>query len=70
MDHDYDLASFVINSHIKNHIGSKNTIILALFLETLTTFGLGLISYSNQPKVFLGINLVLRFFQGTGEVLL
>ncbi len=58
------------NSFIKNKLGSKNTIILALFLEAATTFGLGLISYSKKPKIFFGINLALRFFQGTGEVLL
>ena len=51
-------------------IGSKNTILLGLFLLTSTTYGIGLISYTKKPKTFLSINLVLRFFQGAGEVLL
>ncbi len=50
------------NSIIKNRFGAKNTIIFGFVLMTATTFGLGLISYTNNAKLFLGISIALRFF--------
>jgi len=50
------------NSIIKNKMGSKNTILFGFLLMTLTTFGLGLISYSKNAKLFLGVSICLRFF--------
>ena len=37
---------------------------------TITNFGLGLISYSKNANLFLGISITLRFFEGLGDVLL
>ena len=58
------------NSIIKNKMGSKNTILFGFLLMTLTTFGLGFISYSKDAKLFLGVSIFLRFFQGMGDILL
>lgn len=59
-----------MNGLIKNYFGSKNTIVVGFILMTITTCGLGAISYINNPYVFKYSACVLRFFQGQGDVLL
>jgi MFS family permease len=58
------------NAMIKNKIGTKNAIICGFFMLTGTTFGLGAISRISDPHLFKYIAIVLRFFQGQGDVLL
>ena len=59
-----------LNGTIKNWLGAKNTIIVGFFMLTLTTAGLGLISYIKDAQYFFYSAMVLRFFQGQGDVLL
>ena len=58
------------NAMIKNKIGTKNAIIFGFFMLTATTFGLGAISRISDPHLFKYIAVILRFFQGQGDVLL
>lgn len=44
--------------------------ILGFFLITITTFGLGAIEHFDHSAEYLYSALVLRFFQGQGDVLL
>ena len=55
---------------IKNSIGTKNTILLGFFLVTVTTFGLGAISYLDNGNYFIYVGIGLRFFQGAGDIML
>lgn len=58
------------NSLIKNALGAKNTIILGFFLLTLTTFALGVVSLISNATIFKYVAVVVRFFQGLGDILL
>lgn len=58
------------NSIIKNFFGSKNTIIFGFFLMTITTFGLGWISMISNSQTFKYVAVVVRFFQGQGDIML
>mmetsp|Transcript_16904 Transcript_16904/g.26007 ORF Transcript_16904/g.26007 Transcript_16904/m.26007 type:complete len:110 (+) Transcript_16904:228-557(+) len=58
------------NALIKNTLGSKNTIIFGFLLMTATTFGLGAIANLESPIAFEYVAVLLRFFQGQGDVLL
>lgn len=55
---------------IKNAIGSKNTILIGFFLLTITTFALGWISVIKDAQIFKYVAVVVRFFQGLGDILL
>ena len=58
------------NALIKNWLGSKNTILVGFLLMTATTFGLGALGYVNDATTFKYVGIVLRFFQGQGDILL
>ena len=58
------------NSAIKNRIGAKNLILLGFFLLTSTTIGLGAIALVTAPHDFKYLAVTLRFFQGTGDVMI
>lgn len=58
------------NAMIKNKLGSKNAIVIGFGILTITTYGLGAVSYVTDPHMFKWIAVVLRFFQGQGDVLL
>lgn len=58
------------NAYIKNKLGAKNTLLIGFFLITVTTYGLGLLSLIDNSDTFLYTALILRFFQGQGDVLL
>lgn len=58
------------NAYIKNKIGAKNTILFGFMLMTVTTSGLGFIAIIKDPIMFKWSAVVLRFFQGQGDVLL
>lgn len=58
------------NSLIKNSIGTKNTILLGFFLVTITTIGLGSIAHITNGTYFTYTAIILRFFQGAGDILL
>ena len=58
------------NAAIKNYLGAKNNILLGFSLMTATTFGLGLISALSSPSDFYYVAMVLRFFQGQGDVMI
>lgn len=58
------------NSLIKNALGSKNTIIFGFFFLTITTFALGWISVITNAQIFKWVAIVVRFFQGLGDILL
>lgn len=58
------------NALIKNYLGSKNTILVGFFLMTATTFGLGALEHVNNANSFKYIGILLRFFQGQGDILL
>ena len=59
-----------VNSIFKNHLGSKNTLVLGFALQTATTFGLGILHHVDNPHVFKWIAIALRFFQGQGNTLM
>ena len=58
------------NSIIKNALGSKNTIVIGFFLLTITTFALGWIAAISNAQTFKYVAVVVRFFQGLGDILL
>jgi fucose permease len=51
-----------LNSRIKNKLGAKNTILFGLTLMMITCVGLGSIARIKDPKHFLIIAIILRFF--------
>ena len=55
---------------IKNAIGSKNTIVIGFFFLTITTFALGWIAVIKNAEMFKYVAVVVRFFQGLGDILL
>ena len=58
------------NAWIKNKMGAKNTLLIGFVMITVTTFGLGLLSLIKNSQSFLIVALILRFFQGQGDVFL
>lgn len=58
-----------LNTFFKNRLGAKNTILLGFLLLSTTTIGLGFIAKTTNPKLFLVVSIILRFFQGWGETL-
>lgn len=64
------IAFAPFNSIIKNALGSKNTIIMGFGFLTITTFALGWISLISNATVFKYSAVVVRFFQGLGDILL
>jgi hypothetical protein len=44
-------------------------VVLGFLLMTVTTFGLGLISYISDGTLFIYFGVLLRFFQGAGDIL-
>ena len=58
------------NAWIKNKMGAKNTLLIGFVMITVTTFGLGLLSMIKNSQSFLIVALILRFFQGQGDVFL
>lgn len=61
----FSIASCIfspINSFFKNKLGAKNTILFGFTLITVNSFGLGYISRIKNPKEFLVIALIMRFF--------
>jgi MFS family permease len=50
-----------LNSNIKNYLGTKNTILIGLFLVMLSTCGLGAIANISNGNTFRSIALALRF---------
>lgn len=52
----------------KNKIGSKNTILLGFLTMTMTTIGLGMMTYIDDPVLFFVVGNILRFVQGMGDV--
>ena len=57
------------NSAIKNRLGSKNTILVGIILLSATAFGLGAISWIEDPVAFKWAALCLRFLQGQGDIM-
>lgn len=58
------------NSIIKNFLGSKNTILIGFFLMTVSTFGLGWIAMIDNSQTFKYVAVIVRFFQGQGDIML
>jgi len=58
------------NSLIKNWLGTKNTIVIGLFLVMISTGGLGAIAHIYNGNQFRYIALGLRFIQGAGDIML
>lgn len=58
------------NSYIKNFFGSKNTILIGFFMMTVTTYGLGFIAYIDDAQLFKWVAVIIRFFQGQGDIML
>ena len=58
------------NALIKNYLGSKNTIIVGFVLMTSTTYGLGALKHITDASTFTNVGILLRFFQGQGDILL
>ena len=59
-----------LNSMIKNVIGSKNTIVIGFFFSTITNFSLGWITVIKNAQMFKYIAVLVRFFQGLGDILI
>ena len=49
------------NSIIKNKLGAKNTIVAGFFTMTLSTYGIGIVSYIKDPTLFITIGIIMRF---------
>jgi MFS family permease len=49
-------------AYLKNTIGSKNTISAGFILMTITTYGLGALTYIDDPFLFFVVGNILRFF--------
>jgi hypothetical protein len=37
---------------------------------TLSTYGIGVVSYIKDPTLFITIGIIMRFLQGMGDILL
>ena len=58
------------NSTLKNILGSKNAILFGFVLTTISTVGLGLMSYIQDNEMFFIAASGIRIIQGLGDCLL
>ena len=49
-------------SKIKNCVGSKNMLLIGFTMLSVTTFGLGAVTWIYNPRTFMYVSLMLRFF--------
>lgn len=58
------------NASLRNKIGSKNLILLGLFLLMISALCLGLIALSKDGSQFVTFALIARFVMGVGDMMI